>query len=429
MATSNQPLIHRLEGELARIPLVDSHSHVPGTDPTAHTLDDLLGYHYYTELAHSCGMPKDCLARDHDPQARCREILGWLGHMKNTAQYNWFVHICHEFLGFQGKHPTVADADALWQAARHTFGRPDWEKELWCRTNLACIFLTNDFDDPLTGFNTSRYIPCLRTDDLVFHLHDPLVRARLARATGLEPKSAGHLRQALSRLFEHFLRNNARACAISLPPGFTPGAVSAADLDRALASPVPGCPDLARGVFWMLAECCQDHGLPFDLMIGVNRKVYAGGVFQGQDLFDRRTSLVQYAALFNAFPGVTFPVSVLDGAQNQELASHAWIFPNVIAHGHWWYANVPSIIERDLRDRLNAVPSVKLVGYYSDAYKLEFVLPKYAMYRGILARILANDFVAPGVLTETEAVAVASQLLEGNSRRIFRLPASGPGPG
>ena len=179
----------------------------------------------------------------------------------------------------------------------------------------------------------------------------------------------------------------------------------------------------------MLAECCQDHGLPFDLMIGVNRKVYAGGVFQGQDLFDRRTSLVQYAALFNAFPGVTFPVSVLDGAQNQELASHAWIFPNVIAHGHWWYANVPSIIERDLRDRLNAVPSVKLVGYYSDAYKLEFVLPKYAMYRAILARILANDFVAPGVLTETEAVAVASQLLEGNSRRIFRLPASGPGPG
>jgi len=119
---------------------------------------------------------------------------------------------------------------------------------------------------------------------------------------------------------------------------------------------------------------------------------------------------------------------VLDGAQNQELASHAWIFPNVIAHGHWWYANVPSIIERDLRDRLNAVPAVKLIGYYSDAYKLEFILPKCSMFRGILSRILAHDFVAPGALSEEEAVAVAGQLLEGNSRRIFRLPASGPGP-
>ena len=89
---------------------------------------------------------------------------------------------------------------------------------------------------------------------------------------------------------------------------------------------------------------------------------------------------------------------------------------------------MPSIIERDLRDRLNAVPAVKLIGYYSDAYKLEFILPKCSMFRGLLSRILANDFVAPGTLTEEEAVGVAGQLLEGNSRRIFRLPATGPGP-
>ena len=28
----------------------------------------------------------------------------------------------------------------------------------------------------------------------------------------------------------------------------------------------------------------------------------SGGVYQGQDLFDRRTSLIQYRELFNAFP-------------------------------------------------------------------------------------------------------------------------------
>ena len=39
----------------------------------------------------------------------------------------------------------------------------------------------------------------------------------------------------------------------------------------------------------MLAELCSDYGLPFDLMIGVNRRVYEQGVFQGQDLFDQRT--------------------------------------------------------------------------------------------------------------------------------------------
>ena len=40
----------------------------------------------------------------------------------------------------------------------------------------------------------------------------------------------------------------------------------------------------------MLAEHCREFKLPFDLMIGVNRRVYANGVYQGQDLFDQRTS-------------------------------------------------------------------------------------------------------------------------------------------
>src|SRR5205807_1056322 len=156
--------------------------------------------------------------------------------------------------------------------------------------------------------------------------------------TGVEVGDAATLRQAVRKLFEHFTGKGARACAISLPPNFAPA------------------PDGPHFVFWLLAECCREFGLPFDLMIGVNRKVYPGGVHQGQDLFDQRTSLIQYAELFNAFPEVTFPVSVLTSVQNQELVSYAWIFPNVIPNGHWWYSNIPAYITPDLRARLGAVP-------------------------------------------------------------------------
>ena len=88
--------------------------------------------------------------------------------------------------------------------------------------------------------------------------------------------------------------------------------------------------------------------------------------------------------------------------------SYAWIFPNVIVNGHWWYSNIPAYITHDCRARLQAVPKTKLIGYYSDAYKLEFVLPKYNMYRRILAQILADDFVRPGLLTKSQAVDLAS---------------------
>ncbi len=177
--------------------------------------------------------------------------------------------------------------------------------------------------------------------------------------------------------------------------------------------------NLSSGLFWLLAEHCREFKLPFDLMIGVNRKVYRDGVYQGQDLFDQRTSLIQYAELFNAFPEVQFCISVLSSNQNQELVSYSWIFPNVITSGHWWYSNIPAYIEADLRARLQAVPKTKQLGYYSDAYKLEFILPKYNMYRRILASVLADDFVRPRVCTETEALHLARLLLRDNARRIF----------
>jgi glucuronate isomerase len=142
-------------------------------------------------------------------------------------------------------------------------------------------------------------------------------------------------------------------------------------------------------------------------------------VFQGQDLFDQRTSLFQYRELFNAFPQVTFPISVLTSNQNQELVSYAWIFPNVVTNGHWWYSNVPAYIEPDARARLTAVPATKQIGYYSDAYKLEFILPKFNMYRRVLAKILANDFVIARGWSEERAIALARQLLRENTQRIF----------
>jgi glucuronate isomerase len=158
-------------------------------------------------------------------------------------------------------------------------------------------------------------------------------------------------------------------------------------------------------------------------MIGVNRRVYLGGVHQGQDLFDSRVSLIQYRELFNAFPQVTFPISVLASVTNQELTSYAWIFPNVVTHGHWWYSNTPVFIEHDAAARLEAVPRTKQIGYYSDMYKLEFALPKFAMYKRILAKILAERFVLERGWSEEQAVALGRQVLRDNVERIFGFTA------
>jgi glucuronate isomerase len=368
------------------------------------------------------------LTRDVSPRDRVRNILEHLGKIDNTAQYRWFLEIAQTFLGHRGDRVTAQDADALFDASERLMAQPDWTEQVLRRSRVEKIFLTNDFDDPLEGFDTQRYVPCLRTDDLVFHLDKPAVRDRLAKATGIElGGDVARLRDALARLFQHFVERGAKACAISLPPDFGPRPISQRALEDALdevlrsdADNDTGRPRVCGvGVFWMLAELCREFHLSFDLMIGVNRRVYTDGVYQGQDLFDQRTSLIQYADLFNAFPEVTFPVSVLTSVQNQELVSYSWIFPNVVTNGHWWYSNIPAYLLPDARARLQAVPKTKQIGYYSDAYKLEFILPKYNMYRKILAQILADDYVRPGIYSETEAIALARLLLRENAQRIF----------
>jgi glucuronate isomerase len=400
-------LVQSLTAAFDAIPLIDPHSHIEPLSPVSKTLDDILGYHYYTELAHSAGMSQKLLGKEADPKERCREIIKFMDRYDNTAQYGWFVDICKTFLSFTGDRVTEKDADALWDASVEQFAAKDWEQQVFAKTNLEKIFLTNEFDDPLEGFDTSKYVPCLRTDTLVMKLHEPDTKTRLAKATGIEVGDAKSLRAAIRKLFEKFTAKGAKACAISLLPDFTPtkstGGTSPTD------------------VFWLLAEHCREFKLPFDLMIGVNRRVYEGGVYQGQDLFDQRTSLIQYKELFNAFPKVTFPISVLTSVQNQELVAYSWIFPNVVPNGHWWYSNIPAYITSDLRERLQGVPKTKLVGYYSDAYKLEFVKPKYSMYRRILANVIADEFVRPGRLNETEAVALGTRLLHDNVREIFKI--------
>ena len=418
-------LADELYTEICHIPVIDPHSHINPHQPAARSLDEILGYHYYTELAHSVGMDKGPLAASVQPRERVRAILYHMAQFDNTVQYQWFIEICRVFLNFQGHRISVADCTWLCDTAEKAMAQPDWEERVLRQSNFEKIFLTNDFDDPLTGFDTNRYVPCLRTDDLVFHLDDPKIRARLAKATATDIGDLPSLRRALGAVFEHFSKRGAKACAISLPPDFAPFAVGDREFGAALAA-LGGKDPRARslcsvGVFWLLAEYCRTFDLPFDLMIGVNRKVYENGVYQGQDLFDQRTSLMQYAGLFNAFPDVSFCISILSSGQNQELVSFSWIFPNVITNGHWWYSNVPPYIEQDLRARLQAVPKAKQIGYYSDMYKLEFGLPKFNMYRRILAQILADDFVKPGIYSEKAALELARLLLRDNARTIFQV--------
>src|SRR5262249_55247887 len=125
----HDPMLHdsaaqALYDEICSIPLIDPHSHINPHRAAARSLDEILGYHYYTGLAHSAGMDKAPLAADADPRERVRAILTYADRFDNTVQFSWFLEIARAFLGFEGERLTAADTDWLIAAADKAMARP-----------------------------------------------------------------------------------------------------------------------------------------------------------------------------------------------------------------------------------------------------------------------------------------------------------------
>src|SRR5207253_3852621 len=97
----SQALTHRILTELNRIRLIDPHSHINPHAPAAKTLADILGYHYYTELAHAAGLAREIIeVPGLDPKERVARLVPGLRDIENTVQYNWLVGLCRAFFHF-----------------------------------------------------------------------------------------------------------------------------------------------------------------------------------------------------------------------------------------------------------------------------------------------------------------------------------------
>ena len=120
----------QLYTEICHIPLIDPHSHIDPHQPTARSLDDILGYHYYTELAHSAGMDKGPLAPEVEPRERVRAILYHMAHFDNTVQYLVPRNRPRLLELSRATASAWRDATGCANAAERLMAQPDWEERV-----------------------------------------------------------------------------------------------------------------------------------------------------------------------------------------------------------------------------------------------------------------------------------------------------------
>jgi glucuronate isomerase len=430
----NGSLIYELFERIDSLPIVDIHTHVDWKTGTASNIGEILSYHYYTELTNSAEFQRGDFPFD-DSEELTRLILPKLALIRNTVQYDWLMTIGREYLWLDADEWMPENWKMIFDRSVEVMDRPEWRAEMIGQSDIARVFLTNQYSDDLEGLDTSFYTPCLRTEPFIVWMDRPEEREQMGAFLGRTVRTTRDVAATLDKTFRKFMSHGMGYAAMSIPANFRTFYVAEEDAQRLLDRLYEGDAWTAGereawGAYAISRVCdaCRQYGRPFHLMIGVDRDVYAHGVPSGMDLFNSVNSMRGYDYMLNTYWDVSFPTAVLSDTSGLELTAAAWIRHNVYPSGHWWYTNQPTDIAREVRRRIDAVPGNKIIGYFSDAYYLEFILPKFRMFKFELAVALAErmerSLIHPNMepFALDDALELAEAMLIGNPARIIGIP-------
>ena len=128
----------------------------------------------------------------------------------------------------------------------------------------------------------------------------------------------------------------------------------------------------------------------------------------------------QLGAMVSRHPGLRFQCLLASRHANQSLCSLCRELPNLSLAGYWWHNFFPSVIGQVIEERLDMLPTNKQVGFFSDAYVVEWAYAKVQIVREVLARILSAK-VEQGQYTCDEALTIAHAILFESPKTLLRI--------
>jgi hypothetical protein len=124
----------------------------------------------------------------------------------------------------------------------------------------------------------------------------------------------------------------------------------------------------------------------------------------------KQDTIKQLAEMIGRHPGLRFQCFLASRHANQSLCTLARELPNFSLAGYWWHNFFPDAMRQIISERLDMLPANRQVGFFSDAYCVEWTYGKAVMIRKQLAAVLAQR-IGQGQYTMTEALQIAKAIL------------------
>jgi len=437
-------LARELEEALAEVPVLDVHTHLVGGKLGARGLHDILLYHMVVSDLYAAGCPSGARLTQYpnwpsqqEAQSRIREAIPFLPFIRNTSSF-WGVRLILADL-YDWHEPITEEnwrrLDAIVRERADDRARQhailDRLKIRRTGTEIARRGSGADDDRLQYALEWGFFTRCQwgEFDTALYELE---------RCWGRTPESPSPIgsggRPATERTIRtledvhaaiaHYVNSIpyksvlSTATHISTDIDFRPA--SAAEMEAALARrSQAGTAErdiYASYINEAFLTALEKHAaeIVFQFSFGAEPLPYETGSRLTQQ------TIAHVAAMIERHPKLRFQCFLSSRHANQSLCTLARELPNFSLAGYWWHNFFPDVIRQVIAERLDMLPVNKQIGFFSDAYCVEWTYAKSILVRKQLASVLAQR-MEQGQYSQDEALAIARAVLFESPQSLLGL--------
>ncbi len=448
--------IQLVEEALAGVPVLDIHTHLTGGQLGARGLHDVLLYHMVVSDLYSAGCPSGGRLTqypgrpgDAEAEARIEEALPFLSSIQNTSGF-WAVRIIlRDLYGWQ-EPITAGSWRKLDGLIRERADDRAWQHSLLDRLKIGRT--GTEIARRGKGEDDERFQYALewgfftrsQWGEFDTALYD------LERCWGRRPESSAPIgvcgrpptdrtirtlsdvHAAVAHYVEVIPYDQILSTATHISTDIDYRLVGDAEMEAALVHRAQAGPaerdvyaSYINELFLTQLENRADR-IVFQFSFGAEPLPYETGSRLRQE------TIRQLAEIVGRHPRLKFMCFLSSRHANQSLCTVARELPNFTLAGYWWHNFFPDVMRQIMSERLDMLPTNKQVGFFSDAYCLEWTYAKSILVRRQLARVLAER-IDQGQYSMDEALKIAEAILYHSPQQLLGMvpreaPALRPSP-
>jgi glucuronate isomerase len=438
-----------MEEALADVPAFDVHTHLVGGKLAARGLHDVFLYHMVVSDLYAAGCPSGARLSQYpswatpaEARARIEEALPFVEHIRGGNIY-WCLRMILNDL-YDWKEPlTARNWRKLDSLIRERADDKAWQHEILDRASIkrSCTEWArredgSDDDRLQYSLEWAMFVRCQwgEFDTALYELE---------RCWGRQPESPapiGGQRPKTDRAIKSLADVHAaiQHYVDVIPYGriVTTASTFSSDIDYALVSDSEMEAAIARrgkagprerdiyGSYIQEAflSALEKHGdeIVYQFALGAEPLPFETGsrVYQ--------KTIAQLGELVGRHPKLRFQCFLASRHGNQSLCSMCRELPNLTLAGYWWHNFYPNTICQVMSERLEMLPTNKQMGFFSDAYCLEWAYGKSVLVRKMMAKVLAQKIV-DGQYTKKDALEIANAVLYKAPQQILGMKPYGTG--